>query len=122
MSTDLNTDAVTFSGETSSYLTFDLSKQPSPLDQTIVLSFRTFQSDALLLYAYDHLSNFVQMELQQGDTILFTYNTYRTIVSGSLTAPGIYLCWGWGFFSFFFCLLFFPFLFCPDITVLLDWV
>ena len=97
MSTDLNADAVTFSGETSSYLTFDLSKQPSPLDQTIVLSFRTFQSDALLFYAYDHLSNFVQMELQQGDTILFTYNTYHTIVSGSLTAPGIYLCWGWVF-------------------------
>ena len=98
MWTDLNIDAVTFSGKTSSYLTFDLSKQPNPLDQTIVLSFRTFQTDTLLLYAYDHLSNFIQMELQQGDTILFTYNTYRTIVSGSITAPGICLDFLFSFF------------------------
>ncbi|KAL8582074.1 hypothetical protein ACOMHN_003995 [Nucella lapillus] len=84
---NLNMDAATFNGTPHSYLTFDLSKQASPLEQTIVVSFRTFQSDALLFYAHDHLSNFVQMELQQGDTILFTYNSYDSIVSGSITVP-----------------------------------
>ncbi|XP_076440390.1 axotactin-like isoform X2 [Babylonia areolata] len=84
---NLNTDAATFSGAPASYLTFDMLSLPSPLDQTIVLSFRTFQMDALLFYAHDHLSNFVQMELQQGDTVLFTYNSYETIVSGAITAP-----------------------------------
>jgi hypothetical protein len=55
-----------------------------------VLSFRTFQSDALLFYAHDHLSNFVQMEIQQGNAIVFTYNTYRSIITGSIVAPGVY--------------------------------
>ncbi|XP_070194668.1 axotactin-like isoform X2 [Littorina saxatilis] len=82
---NLNADAATFSGETAAYLLFDLSKQPAPLDQTIVMSFRTFQPDALLMYASDHRSNFIQLELQDGETIIFTYNVYGTIVSGSIS-------------------------------------
>nr|KAG5714141.1 hypothetical protein BaRGS_020469 [Batillaria attramentaria] len=77
---DLNQDAVTMSGGTSSFLKFDLTQYPGILDKTIVLSFRTTQSNALLLYAHDHMSNFLQMELQQGNTIVFTYNENTAIV------------------------------------------
>ncbi|KAK7508430.1 hypothetical protein BaRGS_00000669, partial [Batillaria attramentaria] len=83
----LNQDAVTMSGGTSSFLKFDLTQYPGILDKTIVLSFRTTQSNALLLYAHDHMSNFLQMELQQGNTIVFTYNENTAIVRGSITAP-----------------------------------
>ena len=86
--TDLNLDAATFTGNPSSYLTVNLARQKNPLDQTIVLSFRTFKPEALLFYAHDHLGNFVQMELQQGIRIVFTYNMQYQVVSGSVTANG----------------------------------
>lgn len=85
---NLNQDAVTFSGETTSFLKFDMTQYSGMLDKTIVLSFRTLETEALLLYAHDHLSNFVQMELQQGNTVVFTYNSDNAIVRGSITAPG----------------------------------
>ncbi|XP_076463197.1 axotactin-like isoform X3 [Babylonia areolata] len=85
---NLNVDAVTFSGDSpGSYLLYDLTREPQgSLDQTIVFSFRTFQRDALLLYAHDQFSNFLQLELRRGDTLVLTYNSFRTIVSGAITA------------------------------------
>lgn len=79
---------MTFGGGPNSYLLYDLSKYSDILDKTVVLSFRTQQADALLMYAYDHLSNFLQMELHQEKTIVFTYNNFHTIVRGSITVQG----------------------------------
>ena len=103
---DLNADTATFSGESDSFLTFDLSDYNNPLHDTIVLSFRTFQMDAILFYAYDHLSNFIMMELQKGRAIVLTFNILHSIVSGALTVSGT-LAFGVVFLSLLFLLHFY---------------
>lgn len=40
--------------------------------------------DALLLYANDHLNNFVQLHIKSGTTLVFTFNNLRDIVSVEL--------------------------------------
>ena len=50
------------------------------LETDIHLSFRTYQTDALLFYANDHLHNFIQLELVEGSMLVFKYNSGREIV------------------------------------------
>ncbi|XP_046578022.1 LOW QUALITY PROTEIN: contactin-associated protein-like 2 [Haliotis rubra] len=84
---DINRDAVTLSGNAAdnSFLFYNMTSHPEILMDTIILSFRTFQSDALLLYAHDHLNNFVQLKLTGGNTITITFNSYKNIISDSIT-------------------------------------
>ncbi|GFR84230.1 contactin-associated protein-like 5 [Elysia marginata] len=78
---DITKDAVTFSGLPGASLQFDLTyKQPKALSATVVIGFRTFQTEALLLYMHDHLSNFVQLELADAHTIIVTFNDERRII------------------------------------------
>ncbi|XP_046357050.2 contactin-associated protein-like 2 isoform X3 [Haliotis rufescens] len=84
---DINRDSVTFSGHAAddSFLFYNMTSHPEILMDTIILSFRTFQTDALLLYAHDHLNNFVQLKLTDGNTITITFNSYKNIISDSIT-------------------------------------
>ncbi|XP_072016174.1 axotactin-like isoform X2 [Amphiura filiformis] len=50
------------------------------LTSNLHLSFRTYQSDALIFYANDHLHNFVQLELMDSAVLIFKYNSGRQIV------------------------------------------
>ncbi|KAL5016977.1 hypothetical protein ScPMuIL_006566 [Solemya velum] len=81
---DINDDAVTFSGEPSSYLTLNATDNIGALDETIVLSFRTYQPEALLLYMYDELNNFLQLEVVDGNKLRIKYNQFNTIVPETL--------------------------------------
>jgi ribosomal protein S17E len=39
----------------------------------------------MLLYIYDALNNFLQLELEKGDRLKLSYNHFKTIVSDYLT-------------------------------------
>ncbi|XP_041351941.1 contactin-associated protein-like 2 [Gigantopelta aegis] len=86
---DINLDAVTLGGKNNSFLFFDMTDRSEILDRTIILSFRTFQEEALLLYIHDQLNNFVQMELVDSRSIAISYNTFDQIIRELVTVDGI---------------------------------
>lgn len=45
------------------------------LSENILLNLRTYDHNSLLLYANDHLNNFVQLHIQDGKYIVFTFNS-----------------------------------------------
>lgn len=58
------------------------------LEKNILLSFRTFEEDGLLLYAFDHFNNFVQLHFKN-KKVLFTFNSDRTVYQLSVEAPDL---------------------------------
>ena len=83
--TDINTDAVTFRGDSTSHLHFVESPADKLLDSTIVFSFRTFQQSSLLLYVHDGLNNFIQVELIDGIKVICKFNRFSTIFNQTKT-------------------------------------
>ena len=51
------------------------------------LGFRTLQSHALIMYASDYFNNFIQMQLVNGTSFVFTFNSgrdiYKVVVNSS---------------------------------------
>ena len=87
-STDINTDSVEMSTE-NSYLSYELTDfDHDPLLHDLVFSFRTTQPRALLLYAHDHMSNFVQLEIRERDQLVLTYNSLHDIKENVVNVPG----------------------------------
>uniref|UniRef100_A0A0L8FUZ4 Laminin G domain-containing protein n=1 Tax=Octopus bimaculoides TaxID=37653 RepID=A0A0L8FUZ4_OCTBM len=84
---NIDKDTVTFTGKEDSFLFFDKTQQPSIMDETIVVSFRTRKMDALLLYLYDNFNNFVQLELQEEKKIILTFNSFSYVRTGILEYP-----------------------------------
>lgn len=82
--TDIDEDMVTFVGTNTSYLFYDKTNQPSILNDTIVMSFRTIKMNALLLYMHDNYDNFVQLELVKENRIVLTFNSFDSVISASL--------------------------------------
>ncbi|XP_035206106.1 neurexin-1-like, partial [Stegodyphus dumicola] len=52
---------------------------PNPvLEKNILMSFRTFEKEGILLYAFDHFNNFVQLHFANKN-VYFTFNSDRTV-------------------------------------------
>lgn len=48
------------------------------LEKDILLNFRTFEPEGILLYAFDHYNNFVQLHFANKN-VYFTFNSDRTV-------------------------------------------
>lgn len=81
---NINKDEISFDGTATSFLDLEGFKGDNLLDSTIILSFRTYDSRAILLYIHDAMNNFLQLELEKGDRLKLSFNHFKTIVSGSL--------------------------------------
>lgn len=58
--------------------------------QDILINLRTFDSRSLIFYAYDYHNNFVQLHIEDGNQVVFTFNSANTIHSVSTIAKGNY--------------------------------
>ncbi|XP_052774947.1 axotactin-like isoform X2 [Mya arenaria] len=85
---DINTDAVTFQGTSTSYLHYILPVDSGLLDSTIIFNFRTFLRNTLLLYIHDHLNNFVLVQLQDSNKIIAKFNRYNLILQQTRQIDG----------------------------------
>lgn len=59
------------------------------LTETILLNLRTYDNHSLILHANDHLNNFVQLFIQDHQTIVFLFNSAETIYNVSVEYPGL---------------------------------
>ena len=51
-------------------------------------SFRTTQKGALLLYVHDHYNNFIQMDVEDGETFHLSYNNGYKIEHATVKVTG----------------------------------
>ncbi|XP_033739181.1 uncharacterized protein LOC117326534 [Pecten maximus] len=86
---NINKDAVSFNGSITSFLEIDNGDDLSMLESTIIVSFRTTSPRALLLYIYDHLNNFVQLEVTGPSQLRLSYNHFDVIKEGILIVDGV---------------------------------
>ncbi|XP_040076632.3 contactin-associated protein-like 5 isoform X2 [Ixodes scapularis] len=87
---NLNQNSMTFITSSSCYHRATLGNISDPvLAENILLSFRTYQSEALLLYSFNHLNNFVQLHFEKRKRVVFTFNSQRSIVQGFVEAPDL---------------------------------
>ncbi|XP_014284802.1 axotactin isoform X2 [Halyomorpha halys] len=59
------------------------------LTETILLNLRTYDNHSLILHANDHMNNFVQLFIQDHQTIVFLFNSADTIYNVSVEYPGL---------------------------------
>lgn len=98
MSTDINIGGLTFLTRESflkkSYLAHTTDNERRILSQlmseNILLNLRTYDHNSLLLYANDHLNNFVQLHIQDGKSIVFMFNCGNKIHNITVEYPGKY--------------------------------
>lgn len=78
---NLNTNSITFVTQEAYYVqtSNDNSIYPSYLIKNLLLNIRTYQETALILYASDHLNNFIQLH-KNGSSLVLTFNSNNTIV------------------------------------------
>lgn len=96
LSADINTGGVTFlSQETffkKNYLSHTVDNErhilSKVLSENILLNLRTYDYNSLLLYANDHLNNFVQLHIQDGKYIVFLFNSDNKIINITVEYPG----------------------------------
>ncbi|XP_060074031.1 axotactin-like isoform X2 [Ylistrum balloti] len=86
---NINEDAVSFNGSITSFLEIDNGDDLSMLESTIIVSFRTTNPRALLLYIYDHLNNFIQLEVTGPRRLRLSYNHFDVIKEGVLFTDGL---------------------------------
>lgn len=58
------------------------------LEKNILMSFRTFEKEGILLYAFDHFNNFVQLHFADMN-VYFTFNSDRTVYQLHVEVEGI---------------------------------
>jgi hypothetical protein len=93
---DINTGGLTFlSRETflkKNYLSHTVDKERHILSQVlsenILLNLRTYDHNSLLLYANDHLNNFIQLHIQDGKYVVFVFNSDNKIHNITVEYPG----------------------------------
>ncbi|CAL8122090.1 unnamed protein product [Orchesella dallaii] len=81
---DINVDGLTFLSQSSYIKRQSLDSQPDDpvkniLSSNIYLNIRTYDSEALVLYANDNLNNFVQLHVESETKVVFTWNEHSTI-------------------------------------------
>jgi hypothetical protein len=83
---DINANSVKFvhSGLYLDYVESDV----DVLGNDYYISFRTNQKTALLLYMHDHNNNFIQMDVEDGETFHFSYNSGYEIQHATVKVPG----------------------------------
>ena len=64
---------MTFETTNSSYILVKTLKL-DPFNQDILLSFRSHAPSGILLYVHDNLHNFIQLHLENGQQVVFTFN------------------------------------------------
>ena len=56
-------------------------------------SFSSRQNNAILLYMYDHLNNFLEIRLKDGNNLVLRYNSGKNIVEGRVLKIGKMWCY-----------------------------
>ncbi|XP_046452961.1 uncharacterized protein LOC124200702 isoform X3 [Daphnia pulex] len=94
--TDINQNAVTFRTASSfveaNATTLDIANNLGLrgfFHQDILINLRTFDSRSLIFYAYDYHNNFVQLHIEDGNQVVFTFNSANTIHSVSTVVKGL---------------------------------
>uniref|UniRef100_T1JNX1 EGF-like domain-containing protein n=1 Tax=Strigamia maritima TaxID=126957 RepID=T1JNX1_STRMM len=80
---NLNTNGITFVTGTANSVRLFVGKDPQKppfLTADILLSIRTYAKSGLIFYAHDHFNNFVQLHIQNGDELAFTFNSQRELM------------------------------------------
>jgi len=80
-SIDINTDGLTFLSQKSYIKKQEKDQSPISkfLDSNISLNIRTYDKEALVLYANDNMNNFIQLHLEQGTHVVCTWNQLKEI-------------------------------------------
>ncbi|GAB6026571.1 hypothetical protein CHUAL_012986 [Chamberlinius hualienensis] len=83
---NINENGVTFVTENGHFhkLYIDEVSMPGVLTEDILATIRTYDSKGLIFYAHDQFSNFVQLHIQDGNQLVFTFNSLRHLVNGSI--------------------------------------
>ncbi|XP_066589237.1 axotactin isoform X2 [Prorops nasuta] len=61
----------------------------SMLRQNILINFRTYDTHSLILYANDHLNNFVHLYISNGTSIVYLFNDGNEIKNITVEYPGV---------------------------------
>lgn len=85
--TDINERAVTFETANSSQIVIK-TLNLDVFSHDILLSFRTHAPSGILLYAHDNMHNFIQLHLEGGNQIDFTFNNADRIQRLSVVSDG----------------------------------
>lgn len=80
---DVNDNAMTFITPSSFFQQLAGGDKINPIFQKdIQICIRTHMDEALIFYANDHKNNFVQLHIENGTSVVFTYNTLDRVVRG----------------------------------------
>jgi len=86
---NLNTNSITFVTEEAYYVqvTNNSLLYSSFMMKNMLLNIRTYQETALILYASDHLNNFIQLH-KNGSSLVLTFNSNATIITAQVPIVG----------------------------------
>lgn len=59
-------------------------------NSSILVNIRTYDKDSVILYANDHVNNFVHLYISEGNTISFLFNYGNEIKNLSVACPGLF--------------------------------
>lgn len=97
---DVNTNAMTIVDPQSYYHHKTEGSEINPvLEKNILMNFRTFEKEGILLYAFDHFNNFVQLHFADTN-VYFTFNSDRSVYQIHVEIAGMNFLYY--LFSFFF--------------------
>lgn len=92
---DINTNAITFTKPQSflkrNYLGTDKSEERFVLqgifEELVLINLRTYDKTALILYANDHLNNFIHLYLDNGTEVVYLFNNGNEIYNITVDYP-----------------------------------
>lgn len=90
---DINTNAVTFTQPESyikkNYLNPDQVEKRKLFEEQILINLRTYDMTSLVLYANDHLNNFVHIFLDNGTQVVYLFNHGNVIHNVTVEYPNL---------------------------------